>query len=147
MQFNWYKFSELTVDQLYDVLALRSTVFVVEQNCVYLDPDGKDREALHLLGTHEDKVLAYARLFLPNNMRNEIIFGRIVTSSLGRGKGYGKLLMQEIMDYCKKHHAKTDVKCSAQLYLKQFYESFGLKAYTDVYQEDDMPHIGMILKR
>ncbi len=127
INFNWYKFSELTVEKLYAVLALRSDIFVVEQRCPYLDPDGKDIFALHLLGMEKDSLVAYIRLFPPTDIENYIIFGRVVTARSARKKGYGKKLIQELLAYCDAHFPETIIKCSAQYYLKQFYEGFGFK--------------------
>src|SRR4029078_3965168 len=99
LQFNWYHFNELNVTQLYDVLALRSEVFVVEQKSLYLDMDGKDQQALHLLGTEDSSLVSYLRLFSTVN-KNPVVFGRLVAVKSGRNKGYGKKLMQELLNYC-----------------------------------------------
>lgn len=143
INFNWYKFSELTVEQLYAVLILRSDIFVVEQHCPYLDPDGKDVFSLHLLGMENDSLVAYIRLFPPTDIENYIVFGRVVTARSARNKGYGKRLMQELLRYCDANFSGISIKCSAQNYLKQFYEGFGFKMYGDVYEEDGIPHIAM----
>ena len=143
INFNWYKFSELTVEKLYAVLALRSDIFVVEQHCPYLDPDGKDIFALHLLGMEKDSLVAYIRLFPPTDIENYIVFGRVVTARSARKRGYGKKLIQELLTYCDANFPETIIKCSAQYYLKQFYEGFGFKAYGDIYEEDGIPHIAM----
>jgi ElaA protein len=140
---NWYTFSELTVDQLYALLVLRSEVFVVEQRCVYLDPDGKDIFALHLLISEEDALVAYIRLFPPTDIENYIVFGRVVTSRTVRTHGYGKKLMQELIVYCDTHFPGISIQCSAQHYLQKFYEGFGFRAYGNVYEEDGIPHIAM----
>lgn len=143
MVFNWYFFSELTTEQLYDILALRADVFVVDQQCPYLDPDGKDKYAIHLLGTKENQLLAYIRLFPPTNEQPYLIFGRVVTARNARRQEYGKQLMREMISYCQKHFPNIPIKCSAQLYLQHFYETFGLKTVGDVYDEDGIPHIAM----
>lgn len=143
IQFQLLTFQELSVDQLYDVLKVRSEIFVVEQNCVYLDPDGKDKETLHLLGTVDNKIAAYLRIFPPTPTQNYIVFGRVVTASFARKSGYGKQLLKAFMDYCDKEYPGVLIKCSAQYYLKKFYEGFGLVAYGDIYDEDGIPHIGM----
>jgi ElaA protein len=145
LNFNWCKFSELTVEQLYAVLALRSDIFVVEQHCVYLDPDGKDIFALHLLGIENNSLVAYIRLFPPNDIENYIVFGRVVTARLARTKGYGKKLMQELLSYCHTNFPGISLKCSAQHYLQKFYEGFGFRAYGEIYEEDGIPHIAMQL--
>lgn len=141
--FSWHTFSELTVKQLYAILMLRSEIFVVEQNCIYLDPDGKDIYALHLMGMEKDSLTAYIRLFPPTDIENYIIFGRVVTARSARGKGHGKKLMQELLAYCNTHFPGVTIKCSAQHYLQKFYESFGFKAYGEVYDEDGIPHKAM----
>ncbi|BCA95874.1 acetyltransferase [Legionella antarctica] len=143
IHFNWYNFSQLTVEQLYAVLGLRSRVFVVEQNCAYLDPDGKDSDALHLLGLENGSLVAYLRLFLPTPTEKYIIFGRLVTEPSARIKGYGKKLMEEMLVYCGTNYSGVTVKCSAQNYLTRFYEQFGFQAYGKIYEEDSIPHIEM----
>jgi ElaA protein len=144
IHFKWFNFNELTVEQIYSILALRSEVFVVEQNCVYQDPDGQDRFAYHLLGVDEKNTLiAYIRLFPPQNIENYITFARVVTSRKVRSKGYGKKLIEELLSYCSKNFPGTLIKCSAQNHLQKFYESFGFKTVGKTYLEDGIPHIAM----
>lgn len=143
LKLNWYPFSKLTTRQLYDILALRSDVFVVEQKCSYLDPDGKDIDALHLLGMQEDLLVAYIRLFPPTLQQNFILFGRVVTAKSVRGKKYGKSLIRELLAYCEKHFPAISIKCSAQYHLKKFYEEFGFRTEGEVYEEASIPHIDM----
>ena len=141
--YSWYKFSELTVEQLYSVLKLRADVFVVEQDGAYLDPDGNDIFALHLLGIKNDSLVAYLRLFPPDDTEDCIVFGRVATARTARRKGYGKQLMQELVTYCDINFAGVEVKCSARDYLKKFYESFGFKVHGSAYEEDGFPHLAM----
>lgn len=143
VKFNWHPFSELTTAQLYDILILRSEIFVVEQSCPYLDPDGHDTQALHLLGTENNKLVTYLRLFPPNPTENKLIFGRVVTAKSSRKKGYGKKLMEELLSYCDTHFPGTSIHCSAQTYVKKFYEDVGFTPYGNVYDEDGIPHIAM----
>lgn len=143
IHFQWFQFSDLSPYQLYDILVLRSEVFVIEQNCLYMDADGKDSEAIHLLGMQDETLAAYLRLFPPTEIESYISFGRVVTNRHVRGKGHGKQLLQTLFDYCDAHYPGITIRCSAQLYLKAFYESFGLKAHGEVYQEDGIPHIAM----
>lgn len=143
INFQWYKFSELTIELLYSVLALRADVFIAEQNRVCIDPDGKDIYALHLLGMENGLLAAYVRLFPPTDIENYILFGRVVTARFIRTNGYGKLLMQELLDYCDTNFPNVGITCCAQKYLKIFYESFGFKAHGDVYEVDGIPHITM----
>lgn len=142
--FKWYKFSELSVEQLYAVLMVRSEVFVVEQQCYYLDPDGKDSSALHLLGTRRDSSLAvYLRLFPPTADQDYVLFGRVVTHPSARNAGYGKMAMQELLSYCNQYLPSAPIKCSAQHHLIKFYAEFGFQPIGDVYDEDGIPHIAM----
>jgi ElaA protein len=143
INFTWHTFAELTTAQLYAILALRADIFIVEQNCVFLDADGKDFFAQHLLGMTQGKLVAYLRLFPPTDIENYLVFGRIVTARSARHQGYGKQLMQELLQYCATHFPNTHLQCSAQYYLKKFYESFGFQAYGDTYLEDNIPHIAM----
>src|SRR6478752_5465086 len=99
MQLKWYTFSELTNEQLYAVLTLRCDIFIVEQGCPYLDPDNKDFFALHLLGTEGTTLVAYLRVFAPINKDRNVVFGRVLTAKAVRHKGYGKKLMQELLNY------------------------------------------------
>ena len=143
INFSWYKFSELTVEQLYACLALRSNIFVVEQKCPYLDPDGRDIFALHLLGMANNSLAAYIRLFPPTDIENYIVFGRVVTARSVRNQGYGKRLIQEMLTYCEANFPGIPIKCSAQYYLKKFYEGYGFKMYGEIYEEDGITHIAM----
>lgn len=143
INFIWQEFPQLTVDQLYALLKLRSEVFVVEQNCPYLDPDGADSIALHLLGIENNILAAYLRVFLPTPKRDHIVFGRVTTCPTLRKKGYGIQLMQEFLKYCSENFPTTAIHCSAQVYLINFYEKFGFHAYGSPYTEDNIPHIKM----
>lgn len=147
VKFIWRKFSELTTEELYSALALRADVFVVDQKCPYLDLDGKDIYALHLLGMENNTLVAYIRLFPPSDIQNYVVFGRVVTAKSARGKGHGKRLMQELLAYCKNNFPEITIECSAQLYLKKFYEDFGFKAHGEVYEDVGIPHISMSLSK
>jgi ElaA protein len=140
--FKWSSFDDLNVKEIYEILALRSEVFVVEQNIIYQDPDGKDLNTLHLLGTEDDTLVAYLRLFPPTD-GDYVVFGRVVTHKSARSKGYGKQLMRELLAYCQQHYPGIPIQCSAQEYLIKFYESFGFKICSDVYIEEGIAHIKM----
>lgn len=141
IKFQWLKFSELTQAQLYAALALRCEVFIVEQQCPYLDPDGKDFDAIHLLGMKNNKLVAYLRLFPPNLSQDCITIGRVVIK--GSARGQGTQIMRELLDYCTKHYPHTVLYGSAQLYLKKFYERYGFQAEGEVYDEDGILHVAM----
>jgi len=136
-------FEALTVHELYDILKLRSEIFVVEQNCVYLDIDGKDKKALHLLGVHDDKIVAYARLFDAGISFDNASIGRVVVDANYRDKKWGHDLMREAIQGIKENFGKDEITIGAQLYLKKFYESHGFVPISEMYLEDDIPHIDM----
>lgn len=141
--FRWYQFSELTLEQLYAALKLRAEVFVVEQQCPFLDPDEKDFAALHLLGTQNNQLVAYSRLLLPSSTQSSVIFSRVLMIHPFRRQGYGKQLMAEIFRYCELHYPQIPVECSAQLYLQKFYEGYGMAVCGKVYIEDGILHVPM----
>lgn len=136
-------FEALTVHELYDMLKLRSEIFVVEQNCVYLDIDGKDKKALHLLGVYDDKIVAYARLFDAGISFDNASIGRVVVDANYRDKKWGHDLMREAIQGIKENFGKDEITIGAQLYLKKFYESHGFVPISEMYLEDDIPHIDM----
>lgn len=145
---NWIvkSFDELTPQELYAVLRLRSEVFVVEQQCIFLDADNKDQSCFHVMGFAKDgNLIAYARLVPPGLAFEEPSIGRVITSSAGRGTGAGKELLRLSIQHCKQLFGALPVQIGAQLYLKRFYESFGFVQSADVYLEDGIEHIHMIL--
>ena len=150
MQVQWRitPFHELSSKLLYDILQLRSEVFVVEQNCVYLDADGKDEHALHLYGLLDTTIVAYARL-LPQGIsyNNYCSIGRVVSNLKYRKHGFGKQLMQAAIQACNTHFQHIPIKIGAQQYLQHFYESFGFVVASDMYLEDGIPHITMVLEQ
>lgn len=135
-------FEELNCNTLYDILALRSEVFIVEQQCVYQDLDYKDQQAQHLLVYDDGKLIAYARI-LPYNSQ-EMSFGRLVTSTSHRGLGLGKQLMDSILSYLNVHHPSQTVVITAQHYLQQFYQTYGFKPEGKPFDMDGIPHIRMV---
>ncbi|HET9744087.1 MAG TPA: GNAT family N-acetyltransferase [Chitinophagaceae bacterium] len=146
MEWMLKRFNELTVDQLYAILELRSEVFVVEQNCVYHDPDGKDQHAWHLMGFEADQLIAYTRIFAAGVPYPDPSIGRVVTSPLKRGSGLGRELMERSIKYCEKLFGKRSITLGAQLYLKKFYESLGFIVSGEEYIEDGIPHVTMTRK-
>lgn len=137
------KFDTLTASELYEIMKLRSEVFVVEQNCVYLDADNKDFKAYHLFTYVDNKIAAYARLLPPNISYSEASIGRVLTAATERKKGLGISLMQEAILETKQLFKTSTIKIGGQLYLKAFYESLGFSQTSDVYDEDGIPHIEM----
>jgi ElaA protein len=138
-------FEELTTTELYNLLRLRSEVFVVEQNCPYLDMDNSDQQAVHLMGFDEDnELVAYTRLFKPGVKYEYSSIGRVVTSQKARGSGAGRLLMEQSIEQVEKLFGKGPIKIGAQQYLQKFYTSLGFEQTSDMYLEDNIPHIEMI---
>jgi len=136
-------FYELSTQELYQILRLRSEVFVVEQNCVYQDIDNKDQKALHLFGIVEGKIIAYSRLFKPGDYFEFSSIGRVVVDEKFRDKNFGhELIDQSILEINNRFKAQN-ITISAQLYLKKFYEFHGFITTSEMYLEDDIPHIEM----
>ncbi|TMI63560.1 MAG: GNAT family N-acetyltransferase [Bacteroidetes bacterium] len=145
---NWIckSFDELTPHELYAILQLRSIVFVVEQNCVYLDMDDKDQHSFHLMGWENEKLCAYTRI-VPKGIsyKDYTAIGRVVTAPHARGKGAGRELMLHSIAKTIELFGSNSIKIGAQLYLKKFYESLGFIQTSDTYLEDGIEHIEMIL--
>ena len=143
---NWQlkTFDTLTPTELYTILRLRSEVFVVEQNCVFLDMDDRDQASSHLMAWEENKLVAYTRLLPAGVAYNIPSIGRVVTSPAARGLGLGKLLMTKSIEACEQLYGKTPIRIGAQLYLKGFYESLGFSQSSGVYDEDGIDHIHML---
>lgn len=147
LHFSCVPFEQLTVRELYDIMALRQEVFVVEQNCPYLDADGKDLHAWHLMGRDPDlRLLAYTRL-LPVGVSYEgyCSIGRVVSSPAARGTGGGRAVMQRSIELCRHLFGPAPIKIGAQTYLLRFYESLGFRSTSEEYLEDGIPHTKMIL--
>lgn len=141
------KFDKLNTFQLYQIMYLRQEVFVVEQNCPYLDADGKDLESYHLMIWEEEQLVGYARI-LPKGISysSYASLGRIVTKPSFRGLNIGKELVRQCITWCEILFPNVSIKISAQSHLEQFYGVFGFVATGDNYLEDDIPHSAMILK-
>ena len=137
-------FNELSTKELYDLLQLRSDVFVVEQNCVYLDPDGKDEKAYHVLGYKNDQLVAYTRVFAPGDYFEDASIGRVVVARNEREHRYGYDIMKASINSVKELLQTETIVLSAQCYLKKFYNNLGFKEVGEEYLEDDIPHIKMI---
>ena len=146
MTIDWkYKdFSQLTPFELYDLLRLRCEVFVVEQNCVFLDMDNIDMDCFHLLGYYGNKLIAYSRIVPAGMVYQEASIGRVVTSHPVRKTGAGKQLMQQSIDKLYDTFGEVNIKIGAQFYLKDFYQSFGFSQISEIYLEDGIQHIYMM---
>ena len=143
MDFKIKSFKELSTDELYAILQLRSEVFVVEQDCVYQDIDFKDQKALHVFGHKNDKIVAYTRIFKPGDYFDNASIGRVVVAATERKYGYGHDLMKASIKAIKDHFKVDKITISAQKYLKKFYESHQFIQIDEEYLEDGIPHIRM----
>lgn len=139
-------FDKLTLRELYNMLHLRADVFVVEQECPYLDPDNKDWKAIHVLGYNEEGLAAYCRLFGPGDYFSEASIGRVVVAKKWRRYGYGHQLMDKAIELQRNQMKEREIVISAQMYLQYFYESHGFVREGDDYLEDNIPHLKMRLR-
>lgn len=137
-------FNELSVEELYNILQLRSEIFVVEQNCVYQDMDDKDQKALHVLGKKNNKIIAYTRIFKSGDYFDVSSIGRVIVAKSERQYGYGYDIMNASINAIKQNFNESKIKLSAQCYLKKFYNNLGFIEVGEEYLEDDIPHICMI---
>tara|TARA_R110000765_G_scaffold407061_1_gene504217 strand:+ start:723 stop:1166 length:444 start_codon:yes stop_codon:yes gene_type:complete len=140
------KFNELSIQELYSLLKLRSEIFVVEQDCVYQDLDGKDAKALHVIGINNNEVVAYTRIFKPGDYFDIASIGRVAVHKDYRKYGYGKDIMQASINAVNEKFKEQQIKISAQTYLDKFYTELGFKAIGEGYLEDGIPHIQMVKK-
>ena len=146
---NWKlkKFDELTSSELYKILKERTLVFVVEQNCPYLEVDGKDPFSYHLFKEDNGEIVAYLRVLPAGVSYQEMSIGRVFVKKEYRGQGIAGELLQKGLDFIQHELKETKVKIQAQDYLRNFYSSFGFQPISEIYLEDNIPHVDMILQR
>ncbi len=137
------KFNELTLEELYKIFRLRSEIFVVEQECIYNDVDGKDLDSLHVMIKDRGRIEAYLRVIKAGVSYDECSLGRVLVAKEARGKGLAKRIVEEGIECITKRWNENKITIGAQEYLKEFYGSFGFKAVSDVYIEDGIPHLDM----
>ena len=143
LQLHEKTFQELTTAELYELLRVRSEVFVVEQNCVYQDMDGDDQKAVHLWLTETNRIVALARVCPAGTHMQNISIGRVITTE--RGKGYGKQVMLHAIDAAIEHFGATVIDIEAQEYARGFYETVGFRQSSEPFMLDGIPHIRMTL--
>ena len=134
---NLRSWSELSRDELYSIVQLRETVFIVEQNCAYLDADGYDRDSRHLFTSD---FSAYCRLVPAGTKFPSISIGRVIVAHAARGTGLARALMERAIAAC----GQVDIELAAQAHLEKFYGSLGFSRTGDVYPEDGIPHVNML---
>ena len=142
---SWKEFNELSLDDLYAILNLRQKVFVLEQDCPYIDADYSDQDAFHLLGYKDNDLIAYLRAFKPGIKYEGSSLGRIVTEINSRGLGVGKKIIKEGVKFLKKEYPNNEIIISAQHRLEDFYIDLGFTSRGEVYLEDDIDHIQMYI--
>ena len=146
MKITVFKYQDLSPDRLYEILKLRSEVFVVEQKCAYQDLDNKDEKALHLVGEENNKIIAYTRIFKKGEFFKHSCIGRVLVKKEYRNKNYGRKIMKSSIDRLKKDPKEEKIELSAQKYLLKFYSELGFEKEGEEYLEDNIPHVKMILK-
>ena len=144
LQITTKNYTNLTKEELYQILQLRSEVFVVEQDCVYQDIDFKDQKAMHVMGFKNEKLVAYTRIFKSGDYFENASIGRVVVAEKERINGYGHLIFEASVKAIKQFYNEEHIKISAQKYLKKFYQSHNFKQIGEEYLEDGIPHIAMI---
>ena len=146
IKFAWRQFNELSSNEIYEILHLRQKVFIVEQDCPYIDADFSDQEAWHYLGYEGKKLISYLRVFPPGIKYDDSSIGRIVIDENSRNHGFGKQITLDAIAFLQKYYPNTDICISAQHRLIDFYRRLGFKEEGEVYLEDDIDHIKMRLK-
>ncbi|MCQ8211053.1 GNAT family N-acetyltransferase [Cetobacterium somerae] len=141
------KFNELTLEELYDILKLRSEIFVVEQKCVYNDIDDKDKTSFHVMIKENDKIKAYLRVLQPGVSYDNASLGRVLVAKDARGKGYARAIVTEGINCVLKNLNTNKITIGAQEYLKDFYKELGFKPVSAVYSEDGIPHLDMTFEK
>ena len=141
----WKKYIDLSNDELYAILHLRQKVFVLEQNCPYIDADYSDQDALHLLAYRGNDLIGYLRAFRPGIKYEGSSLGRIVTEMNSRGIGIGKKITIEGVELLRKEYSRNEIIISAQHRLEHFYIDLGFTSRGDVYLEDNIDHIQMFI--
>ncbi len=140
-------FDELTNIELYNILKERTLVFVVEQNCPYLEIDGKDPYSYHLFKEDNGEIIAYSRILPAGVSYQEASIGRVFVKKEYRGQGIAEELLKNSLDFIQNELKETNVKIQAQDYLRKFYNSFGFQTISETYLEDNIPHVDMLLQR
>jgi len=145
IKFHVRKYQDLSLEEGHDIFALRSEIFVVEQNCVYQDIDGKDKNAVHIIGKNEKEIVAYARIFVRGEPYSDFTsIGRVLVKKKSRGKSLGHQLMAFCVKYIETNKPKCSIKISAQTHLEKFYYKHGFRKQGESYLEDGIPHIEML---
>mgnify|MGYP000164786528 CR=1 FL=1 len=144
MEWKIKKYEDLTIDELYNILKVRNEVFVVEQNCPYQDCDEKDKRAYHLFLEDNGEIIAYSRIIEKGVSYDEVSIGRFLVQKKYRGKGFAREMLSKAIKFIEESLNENAIRISGQVYIKEFYKSFGFKEVSDVYLEDNIPHVEML---
>jgi len=140
------RFKELSVEEMYQILRIRSEVFVIEQRCIYEDIDGKDEKAMHVMGKNNNEIIAYTRILEGGEDYDFPSISRVVVKKKNRGEERGKEIMKETIKYIVEERKEKTIVLAAQKYLEKFYRELGFIAEGEEYLEDEIPHQKMSLK-
>ncbi|MGM0641549.1 MAG: GNAT family N-acetyltransferase [Thermotogota bacterium] len=140
-------FEDLTKEELYEIIKLRVDIFIVEQNCPYPELDRKDYKAIHHFIKENSEIVAYLRILPKGVSYNEVSIGRFIVKEDKRGRGLAKKILQNAIDFVEKEMNETSIRLSGQKYLEKFYNSFKFDTVSDVYLEDDIPHVEMLYNK
>lgn len=146
MELTIKNFDDLTKNELYAILRLRNEVFIIEQNCNYLDCDGKDLNAYHLLYRDKNEIIGYLRILNKGISYKEHSLGRVIVKKEHRGKNISKVIINEAINFIKKELNGNNIRISAQSHLQNVYKNFGFQTVSEEYLEDDIPHVEMLYK-
>ncbi|SFB29184.1 GNAT family N-acetyltransferase [Clostridium frigidicarnis] len=144
MELKIKKFKELNIEELYQILKARNEVFIVEQECPYLDCDDKDKNSYHMFFMEDDKLASYVRILGKGISFEQVSIGRVLVNKDYRGSGIARKIMIEAIKFIENNMNEKEIKISAQEYLKDFYKGLGFKEVSEVYLEDEIPHRDMI---
>jgi ElaA protein len=146
---NWKikRFQELKTEEIYEILRIRNEVFIVEQHCAYLDCDDKDRTAVHLFLVENHEIIAYLRILQKGISYDEISIGRVLVNENHRGKGLAQEMMNKAITFIEEDLKEREIRISAQAHLIGFYKGCGFEKVSEVYLEDDIPHMEMLYKK
>ncbi|HKL11096.1 MAG TPA: GNAT family N-acetyltransferase [Clostridia bacterium] len=147
MEFITKKFEEYSLKDFYEIIKIREEVFIVEQNCVYQECDGKDENAFHLVCMESGQVMAYLRILEKGVSFEETSIGRVLVKKEYRSLGLGKMILEKAIEFIDSELNEYEIRISAQQYLTRFYESFGFKVVSDMYLEDGIPHVEMFYSK
>lgn len=141
------KFNELTTMELYKILQARSTIFIVEQQKIYLDMDGKDLEAMHLFIKDQEEIIGYLRILPPGVIYEEASIGRVIVNQNYRGQKLAQQLLTKAISYCIEEMGETKIKIQAQSRLENFYRTFGFESISEAYNHNEVLHTDMLLQK